>query len=71
MSSVVEIGGPPQPVSYSQFRTWISCQERFRQLKLLLRKRLPGWAMVGGSAVHRLTEEWEMAYSCPTEGIAA
>ena len=64
---MVEIGGP-KPLSYSSLRTWLSCQEKWRQLRTLKRKRTPGWALVGGSAVHLITERWEMDFSYPDTG---
>lgn len=70
---MVEIGGPPgtPSTSYSAFRTWVSCQERWRLIKIIKRTRLTGWALVGGSAVHDLTSKWEEAYFHATQGMAA
>lgn len=61
---------PEYTASYSSLRLWLSCQERWRQVKGLKRKRRSGWATVGGTAVHDLTSRWEMEYSHPDQGVA-
>ncbi len=60
---MVEVQAGPTRTSYSSFRSWLGCQERYRQTKILRAPRSPGWAMVGGSAVHLLTQWWEDEFS--------
>jgi hypothetical protein len=64
-----ECGGslpPPKPLygtSYSSLRLWLSCQVRWALLRVQGAPSQPGWARVGGRAVHDLTEQWEAEYS--------
>lgn len=52
----VEIGPGPAYVSYSQFTGWLKCGEQYRLKRIARVKELPGWAGVGGSALHKATE---------------
>jgi hypothetical protein len=58
---VVEIKEPH--TSYSSFRSWLGCQEKWRLTRVAEEDRVPGWPGVGGKAVHLLTQWWEEAYS--------
>lgn len=44
-------------LSYSGFSTWKECGEKFRLTRIVKAPEVPGYALVGGSAVHTATEE--------------
>ena len=46
-------------VSHSQITTFAKCGEQYRLERVLKVPRLPGWALVGGSAFHAMTEDWD------------
>ena len=52
----------PGHVSYSQVSTYIKCGEQFRLERLAKAPQAPAWALLGGSAVHTASEEWDFAY---------
>lgn len=51
----------PGHLSYSQMSTYLRCGEQYRLERLLRAPQAPAWALVGGSAVHTATEEWDRA----------
>ena len=53
VASVVDL---PPHLSYSSKSAYLGCGERFRLEKVEKVQGIPSWAMVGGSAVHALTE---------------
>ena len=46
----------PPHLSYSSKSAYVTCGERFRLEKVEAVPSKPSWAMVGGSAMHTLTE---------------
>jgi hypothetical protein len=46
----------PKHISYSQLTTMLDCGERYRLERLIGLPSRPGWATVGGTAVHEATE---------------
>lgn len=52
----------PTHASYSSLRSWLTCQMRWWLTKMHKTTRQPGYALVGGSAVHLVTEWWEAEY---------
>jgi hypothetical protein len=52
----------PAWTSYSQINTYTRCGEQYRLEKLLHAPAAPAWALLGGSATHTGTEEWDHAY---------
>jgi len=58
---VVEIGTPH--TSYSSFSSWLRCQKKWELTRVKDVPREPAWNLVGGKAVHLLTEWWEGVYS--------
>lgn len=54
----------PEHASYSSLRAWLTCQEKWWRLKVdTPPARKTGYALVGGSSVHLITEWWEAEYS--------
>lgn len=49
----------PAHSSFSQVSTYTRCGEQFRLERLLRAPQAPAWALVGGSAIHSATEEWD------------
>lgn len=48
-------------LSHSQLTSWASCGERHRLERVLRIPSTPGWALIGGSAVHEATENYDNA----------
>lgn len=48
-------------LSYSGFSTWKECGEKFRLTRIIKVPEVPGYALVGGSAVHAATEAIDKA----------
>lgn len=46
-------------LSHSQLSGWASCGERHRLERVVRVPSLPGWALIGGSAVHEVTENYD------------
>ena len=44
-------------LSYSQLNSFTTCGESYRLERVIRVPRRPGWALVGGSAVHEITEQ--------------
>jgi hypothetical protein len=59
--NVVVIESPH--TSYSSFTAWLRCQKKWELTRVEEVDRVPGWNLVGGKAVHLLTEQWEQEYS--------
>lgn len=59
---------PPPPkrpraltrTSFSSLKQYLWCPEQWRRKRLLGHTELPGWAMVGGKAVHLVTERYDL-----------
>lgn len=51
----VEIQPGPAYVSYSAFTGWLKCGKQYQLRRIFKVKELPGWALVGGSALHNAT----------------
>lgn len=51
----------PGNLSYSQISNWKTCGERYRLERLMKAPSKPGWALLGGSAVHKATEDFDHA----------
>lgn len=47
----------PKHLSPSQISSLLTCGEQFRLTRLLHAPERPMWAGIGGSAVHRMTED--------------
>lgn len=47
----------PKYLSPSQINTLLTCGEQYRLTRLLHVPERPMWAGIGGSAVHRMTED--------------
>ena len=47
----------PKYMSPSQISSLLTCGEQFRLTRLLRVPERPMWAGIGGSAVHRMTED--------------
>lgn len=54
----------PAHASYSALRSWLACQEKWWLTKMdpNIPPSRPGFALVGGSAVHLVSERWESEY---------
>lgn len=48
-------------LSHSQLTTWAGCGERYRLERVLKLPQLPGWALIGGSTLHEMTENYDKA----------
>jgi CRISPR/Cas system-associated exonuclease Cas4 (RecB family) len=51
----------PGHASYSQITTYLHCGEQFRLSRLMHLPEAPAWALVGGSAVHKASEVYDLA----------
>jgi hypothetical protein len=51
----------PKHLSYSQVTTLLKCGEKYRLTRLMHLPEPTGWAMIGGTAVHETTEEFDKA----------
>lgn len=61
----------PEHASYSSLRLWLTCQQKWLRTRLMpTPARQSGYALVGGSAVHLVTERYEAEY-CLIEAAAA
>ena len=49
----------PKHLSVSQVSTLVRCGEQYRLQRVWRVPELPGWARIGGSAVHEWTEAWD------------
>lgn len=58
MTAALEL---PAHMSYSQLGAYLRCGEQYRLERLVRAPQAPAWALVGGSAVHTATEEWDRA----------
>lgn len=61
MAVEVEGGSLPPHVSWSSFEAWLSCGKRYQLQKIIRVEQRPGWAAIGGSAVHAATEHLDLA----------
>src|SRR5438874_2553091 len=52
---------PPEHMSHSQATSFLSCGEQYRLEKVVRVPQVPGWALVGGSALHLATEYYDFA----------
>lgn len=52
----IEIGVGPAYVSYSSFTGWLKCGKQWELKRIHHVQEKPGWALVGGSALHAATE---------------
>lgn len=50
-------------VSYSQINSAAACGERFRLERVLKVPQRPAWALVGGSAFHNMTEDFDRGHA--------
>jgi hypothetical protein len=48
-------------LSHSQLTGWASCGERHRLERVIGVTQRPGWALIGGSALHEMTENYDFA----------
>lgn len=48
-------------VSYSSFTSWLRCGKAFQLERILGVKAKPAWYFVGGSVVHTVTEQYDLA----------
>lgn len=46
----------PEHVSHSQFTSWLRCQRAFFLERIAGAPKIPAWWLIGGSAVHEVTE---------------
>lgn len=60
MSETVTIDGLPPHVSWSSFDQYLSCPKRWQLGRLVRVEQRPMWAGVGGSAVHKATELYDL-----------
>jgi hypothetical protein len=49
----------PAHVSYSSLTTWLDCGWKYYLSKVVKEAERPTWYLVGGSAVHTATEEYD------------
>lgn len=61
-------GYEPPHLSYSTVNGYRGCGKRFELSKVLRKEEKPGLAAIGGNAVHRATEEFDLGTWTP-EGI--
>ncbi len=45
--------------SFSALNSYLECGEKYRRKKILGHPEVPGWALVGGKAVHEVTERYD------------
>src|ERR1019366_4968336 len=50
----------PAHLSYSQVTTMLHCGEQWRLSRLMHLAEAPAWALVGGSAVHKASETYDL-----------
>ncbi|MEW1959808.1 PD-(D/E)XK nuclease family protein [Kineococcus sp. NPDC059986] len=58
---MIELRDLPGHASYSQLDTWLTCGEKYWLQKATTIPNVPSWSLLGGSAVHSLTEELDRA----------
>lgn len=51
----------PPHVSWSSFESWLRCGKSYELSRIVRVEQRPGWAAIGGSAVHAMTEALDMA----------
>lgn len=62
MSANISIDGyEPQYLSYSTVNSYRFCPKSFQLGKIKRVEQRPGWAAIGGNAVHRATELLDLA----------
>jgi CRISPR/Cas system-associated exonuclease Cas4 (RecB family) len=52
----------PTHVSYSSFTTWLDCGFKYYLSRVEGHRGHPSWWLVGGSALHTASEEFDKAY---------
>jgi hypothetical protein len=52
----------PGHVSYSSFTTWLDCGFKYYLSRVEQHQGAPSWWLVGGSALHTASEEWDKVY---------
>ena len=50
-----------KPVSYSAFTSWLKCGKAYQLERIFGVPGLPAWYFVGGSTVHKVTEDFDYA----------
>lgn len=50
-----------RPVSYSAFTSWLRCGKAYQLEKIFGLEGVPAWFFVGGSVVHKVTEQYDQA----------
>ncbi|PVU81358.1 hypothetical protein DDP54_15775 (plasmid) [Cellulomonas sp. WB94] len=58
---VTFVGRPPRGLSYSQRSSFTRCGEAYRLTKMFRVPENPAWNLIGGSAVHKVTELEDLA----------
>jgi hypothetical protein len=63
-SMSIKINGYDLPghVSYSAFTTWLDCGFKYYLSRVEKHQGSPSWWLVGGSALHTASEEWDKVY---------
>ena len=56
----VKIGEGPAYVSFSAFTSWLRCGKAYQLGRLLDVNEQPAYYFVGGSAVHSVTEQYDL-----------
>lgn len=70
----VSIGGEklPSHVSYSSLTTWLDCGWKYYLSRIVNEDETPAWYLIGGSALHAATEEYDrILWKKQTEGEAS
>lgn len=57
----------PSHMSHSQVTGMLSCGNRYRLERLMGAPSVPGWALIGGSVVHSVTEDIDRRFWNPTD----
>lgn len=57
--SRIELPNQPAYVSYSSFSNWLRCGNAWYLEKVVKVDSIPSWAMLGGSAVHAASEDYD------------
>lgn len=57
----VSIEAGPAYVSFSAFTSWLRCGKAYQLGRLFSVEEDPAWYFVGGSAVHSVTEQYDLA----------
>lgn len=57
----VQLEGQPAHVSWSALETWLSCPTRYYLRRIAKVEERPMFAGIGGSALHKATEDIDFA----------